>query len=99
MEGQDTGSGSTYKIAMVSCMNITWICIGLQEAYNNLPVESKVTFLLSSVHNASMGEELRQMAAVLLRRLFSAEFMDFFPKVNTLMYHSFSLFQIFCCLK
>ncbi|KDR17150.1 importin-5 isoform X1 [Zootermopsis nevadensis] len=53
-----------------------------EEAYNNLPVESKVTFLLSSVHNAAMGEELRQMAAVLLRRLFSAEFMDFFPKLS-----------------
>jgi hypothetical protein len=32
-----------------------------------------------------MEEELRQMAAVLLRRLFTAEFMDFFPKVNTLV--------------
>lgn len=69
-------------------MNIMCICIDLQEAYNNLPVESKVTFLLSSVQNAAMGEELRQMAAVLLRRLFSAEFMDFYPKVNILMYQS-----------
>jgi hypothetical protein len=60
------------------------LCFDLQEAYNNLPVESKVTFLLNSVHDAGMEEELRQMAAVLLRRLFTAEFMDFFPKVNTL---------------
>jgi hypothetical protein len=57
--------------------------IDLQDLYNNLPVETKVTYLLSSVHNAAMEEELRQMAAVLLRRLFSTEFMEFFPKVST----------------
>lgn len=59
------------------------IFIDLQDLYNNLPVETKVTYLLSSVHSATMEEELRQMAAVLLRRLFSTEFMEFFPKVST----------------
>jgi hypothetical protein len=53
----------------------------LQEAYNNVAIESRVTFLLSAILNDALGEELRQMAAVLLRRLFSAEFMDFYPKV------------------
>ncbi|GFG38740.1 hypothetical protein Cfor_07043, partial [Coptotermes formosanus] len=53
-----------------------------EELYNNLPVETKVTYLLNSVHNAAMEEELRQMAAVLLRRLFSTEFMEFFPKLS-----------------
>ncbi|XP_053986559.1 importin-5 [Hylaeus anthracinus] len=52
-----------------------------EEAYNNLPVESKVTFLLTSLCNASLAEEMRAMAAVLLRRLFSSEFMDFYPKI------------------
>ena len=57
--------------------------IDLQELYNNLPVETKVTYLLSSIHNAAMEEELRQMAAVLLRRLLSTEFIEFFRKVST----------------
>lgn len=74
------------KVVFSLCMNFAWkFSFDSQEAYNNLPVESKVTFLLSSVHNAGMEEELRQMAAVLLRRLFTAEFMEFFPKVNTLV--------------
>ncbi|XP_066591327.1 importin-5 [Prorops nasuta] len=52
-----------------------------EEAYNNLPVETKVTYLLTSICNATLLEETRGMAAVLLRRLFSSEFMDFYPKV------------------
>ncbi|XP_076289616.1 karyopherin beta 3 [Lasioglossum baleicum] len=52
-----------------------------EEAYNNLPVESKVTFLLTSLCNAILMEEMRAMAAVLLRRLFSSEFMEFYPKI------------------
>ncbi|CAH0556676.1 unnamed protein product [Brassicogethes aeneus] len=52
-----------------------------EEAYNNLPVESKVSHLILAIHNANLGEEARQMAAVLLRRLFSSEFMDFYPKL------------------
>lgn len=53
----------------------------LQEAYNNIPVEPKVTFLLNSLHNGSLSEEVVQMAAILLRRLFTSEFSDFYPKV------------------
>ncbi|XP_078038874.1 karyopherin beta 3 [Augochlora pura] len=52
-----------------------------EEAYNNLPVESKVTFLLTSLCNATLTSEMRGIAAVLLRRLFSSEFMDFYPKI------------------
>ncbi|XP_076645854.1 karyopherin beta 3 [Halictus rubicundus] len=52
-----------------------------EEAYNNLPVESKVTFLLTSLCNVALMEEMRAMAAVLLRRLFSSEFMEFYPKI------------------
>ena len=40
-----------------------------------------MTFLLSALCNATLTEEMRAMAAVLLRRLFSSEFMDFYPKV------------------
>lgn len=46
-----------------------------------MPIESKVSQLLSALHNGSLGEEARQMSAVLLRRLFSNEFMDFYPKL------------------
>lgn len=55
--------------------------VDIQEAYSNLPVESKVTHLLAAIHNAGIGEESRQMAAVLLRRLFSNEFQEFYPKL------------------
>jgi len=45
-------------------------------------VEGKVTFLLTTICNGTQAEEMRAMAAVLLRRLFSSEFMDFYPKVT-----------------
>ncbi|XP_049800660.1 importin-5 [Schistocerca nitens] len=52
-----------------------------EETYNNLPFESKVPCLLSTVRNAAVNEDERQMAAVLLRRLLSADFMTFYPKL------------------
>lgn len=52
-----------------------------QEAYNNIPTETKVVHLVGAVQNAVVGEEGRQTAAVLLRRLLSAEFFEFFPKL------------------
>ncbi|KAI4504097.1 hypothetical protein M0802_000568 [Mischocyttarus mexicanus] len=52
-----------------------------EEAYTNLPVETKVTFLLTAVCNNVLAEEIRAMAAVLLRRLFSSDFMDFYSKI------------------
>lgn len=40
-----------------------------------------MTQLLSALHNTSLGEEARQISAVLLRRLFTNEFMEFYPKL------------------
>lgn len=37
--------------------------------------------LVNSIQNADIAEDVRQTAAVLLRRLFSAEFFEFFPKL------------------
>lgn len=44
-------------------------------------MEAKVSYLLAAIHNASLGDDARQMSAVLLRRLFSTEFMDFYDKL------------------
>lgn len=44
-------------------------------------IESKVSHLLNALHNASVSDDGRQMAAVLLRRLFANEFMEFYPKL------------------
>lgn len=41
-----------------------------------------MTFLLTTICNGTLAEEMRSMAAVLLRRLFASEFMDFYPKVD-----------------
>ncbi|GAB6024224.1 hypothetical protein CHUAL_008922 [Chamberlinius hualienensis] len=53
-----------------------------ETTYDDIPVATKVPYLLTSIRNASASEEVRQMAAVLLRRLFSSEFEDFFPKLS-----------------
>ena len=37
--------------------------------------------LLRFICDGQVTEDLRGMAAILLRRLFSSEFMDFYPKV------------------
>ncbi|XP_058802795.1 importin-5 [Phymastichus coffea] len=52
-----------------------------EEAYKNLPVESKVQLLLRFLCDTSVTEEIRGMAAILIRRLFSSEFMEFYPKI------------------
>lgn len=36
---------------------------------------------MGAIQNADIGEDGRQTAAVLLRRLLSAEFFEFFPKL------------------
>lgn len=43
--------------------------------------ELKVTHLLGNIHNGQQSEEARQMAAVLLRRLFTSDFMEFYKEV------------------
>ncbi|CAG9771200.1 unnamed protein product [Ceutorhynchus assimilis] len=57
------------------------IRVQAEEAYSNLPVESKISHLLSAIHNASLGDDARQMSAVLLRRIFSNDFATFYPKL------------------
>ncbi|EFA03140.1 importin-5 [Tribolium castaneum] len=52
-----------------------------EELYNSLPVEAKISHLLGAIHNAGLGDEARQMSAVLLRRLFANDFLEFFPKL------------------
>ncbi|KAI8430146.1 hypothetical protein MSG28_000535 [Choristoneura fumiferana] len=52
-----------------------------EEAYNNIATETKVLYLVGAIQNGDVSEEGRQTAAVLLRRLFSAEFFEFFPKL------------------
>ncbi|EDW13655.1 importin-5 [Drosophila mojavensis] len=52
-----------------------------EDAYNNLSRELKVTHLLGNIHNGQQSEEARQMAAVLLRRLFTSDFMEFYKEL------------------
>ncbi|XP_036330351.1 importin-5 isoform X2 [Rhagoletis pomonella] len=52
-----------------------------EDAYNNLPRDVKVTHLLGTIHNGQQSEEARQMAAVLLRRLFTSEFTEFYKEL------------------
>ncbi|XP_018786475.1 PREDICTED: importin-5 isoform X1 [Bactrocera latifrons] len=52
-----------------------------EDAYNNLPCDVKVTHLLGTIHNGQQSEEARQMAAVLLRRLFTSEFTEFYKEL------------------
>ncbi|KAK2856910.1 hypothetical protein Q5P01_005645 [Channa striata] len=50
-----------------------------EETYDNIPGQNKITFLLQSVRDASSAEEVKQMAAVLLRRLLSSSFEEIYP--------------------
>ncbi|XP_068165372.1 importin-5 isoform X2 [Antennarius striatus] len=50
-----------------------------EEAYDTIPGQNKITFLLQAVRDASAAEEVKQMAAVLLRRLLSSSFEEIYP--------------------
>uniref|UniRef100_A0A669CD71 Karyopherin (importin) beta 3 n=1 Tax=Oreochromis niloticus TaxID=8128 RepID=A0A669CD71_ORENI len=50
-----------------------------EETYDNIPGQNKITFLLQAVRDASAAEEVKQMAAVLLRRLLSSSFEEIYP--------------------
>ncbi|KAG7504065.1 importin-5 [Solea senegalensis] len=50
-----------------------------EETYDTIPGANKITFLLQAVRDASAAEEVKQMAAVLLRRLLSSSFEEVFP--------------------
>ncbi|GBP06317.1 Importin-5 [Eumeta japonica] len=52
-----------------------------EDTYNNVPRDLKVTHLLATIHNGQQSEEARQMAAVLLRRLFTSEFLEFYKEL------------------
>lgn len=46
-----------------------------------MAVDVKVTHLLGAIQNVQMSEEARLMAAVVLRRLFSSDFQDFYKNL------------------
>ncbi|XP_067116750.1 importin-5 [Osmerus mordax] len=50
-----------------------------EEAYDGIPGPTKITFLLQAIRDASAAEEVKQMAAVLLRRLLSSSFEEVYP--------------------
>jgi len=53
-----------------------------EESYESIPTEQKVSFLLTAISNsAGVAEDGRQLAAVMLRRLFSSEFEEFYAKL------------------
>ncbi|KAF6207377.1 hypothetical protein GE061_018618 [Apolygus lucorum] len=52
-----------------------------EKTFNELPLDTRVLYLLNTVQNVAQSEEARQMASILLRRLFSSDFGDFFPKL------------------
>lgn len=43
----------------------------------------KVTQLLTALHTNTLRDDVRQMAAVILRRLFSSEFQEFYTAVSS----------------
>lgn len=53
-----------------------------EAAYSNLATELKITLLLRAIANASIPEDGRVMAAVMLRRVFTTDFPDFYPKLT-----------------
>ena len=60
-----------------------YLTVCFQATYEALPVEQKVTILLGAISNAAeISVEGRSLAAVMLRRLFSNEFEEFFAKVS-----------------
>lgn len=56
--------------------------LSIQEAYNSVSREMKVTHLLATIHSNQQTEENRQMAAVLLRRLFVYDFYELYNDVS-----------------
>ncbi|KAK1876487.1 Importin-5 [Dissostichus eleginoides] len=50
-----------------------------EEAYDTIVGQTKITFLLQAIRDVSAAEEVKQMAAVLLRRLLSSSFEEIYP--------------------
>lgn len=55
----------------------------LQEAYNQLTTAMKISLLTRAISNFQIQEDSRIMATVLLRRVFSSDFQDFYPNVRS----------------
>ncbi|XP_051983041.1 importin-5 [Xyrauchen texanus] len=53
-----------------------------EETYDPIPGQTKITFLLQAIRDASAAEEVKQMAAVLLRRLLSSSFEEVYPSLS-----------------
>ncbi|XP_020509996.2 importin-5 [Labrus bergylta] len=56
-----------------------------EETYDTIPGQNKITFLLQAIRDASAAEEVKQMAAVLLRRLLSSSFEEIYPGLTVEM--------------
>ncbi|XP_015242051.1 PREDICTED: importin-5 [Cyprinodon variegatus] len=56
-----------------------------EETYDTIPGQNKITFLLQAVRDPSATDEVRQMAAVLLRRLLSSSFEEIYPGLTVEM--------------
>lgn len=54
-----------------------------EETYSTMPPEPKIVFLLNSVQDTTKNIEERQLAAVLLRKLLSSDFMEIYTKLPT----------------
>uniref|UniRef100_A0A7N6BL69 TOG domain-containing protein n=1 Tax=Anabas testudineus TaxID=64144 RepID=A0A7N6BL69_ANATE len=53
-----------------------------EETYDTIPGQNKITFLLQAIRDAAAAEEVKQMAAVLLRRLLSSSFEEIYPSLT-----------------
>ncbi|CAH0388175.1 unnamed protein product [Bemisia tabaci] len=53
-----------------------------EETYHAIPLENRVMFLLNAIPDASLQQEERMMAAVLLRRVFSNDFSEMYPTLS-----------------
>ncbi|XP_060889016.1 importin-5 [Labrus mixtus] len=56
-----------------------------EETYDTIPGQNKITFLLQAIRDAAAAEEVKQMAAVLLRRLLSSSFEEIYPGLTVEM--------------
>ncbi|KAL1450070.1 hypothetical protein WDU94_002525 [Cyamophila willieti] len=51
-----------------------------EETYATLPAESKIVFLMNIIQDTGKSIEERQMSAVLLRKIFSTDFIEIYTK-------------------
>ena len=53
-----------------------------EQSYEALPIDQKVPMLFGALTTQTSGIEARQLAAVMLRRLVTSEFEEFYPKLT-----------------